>query len=586
MPNNKKHIVNEQISGEPADWNVLLNNIESFLDSYTNFSTFYEKVKEGLKVFLTIPHAKYASIFLLEPEELLFDQMMCLPDEKEEYFDKIYDEELEKGTIGLSIDASKPVITETFNQEKHHLVTVPLTVGNKTTGIVLVVCEDSSDELPHLIFKLTSLMGGLYGNIIENYFIRLETENTKNSLEQKVAARTIDLSRSKMELNAILDSVQTAIIVSNDKTGDIIKSNPVAEKLTGLTSDQLKNRNIFELLSRNTESGDNDNAEDVLVNYKLDRIPILRNTSFLRLGDKNYRIESFYDITDIKETERKLNDANELLDLKVQERTTDLQLLVNKLTEEIKDREDAEKKIRAMLEKEKELSDMKSNFVAMISHEFRTPLTVIKSSTQLINKFFERMSKEERNRYLDRIVKTVDNMTHLIDNAIFITKSENHSVDIYKTKIDINSFIADIVNDVKLVHNIKRDIHVNVDQKVKDFYNDEKLLRLVIMNLLSNAVKYSEDGTDVKISAEIINNDLKITVEDKGIGIPDEEQDNIFNLFYRAGNVRNIAGTGLGMAVVVESVKLLDGKIDLWSKEKIGTKFFVFIPNKFQETHE
>lgn len=144
----------------------------------------------------------------------------------------------------------------------------------------------------------------------------------------------------------------------------------------------------------------------------------------------------------------------------------------------------------------------------------------------------------------------------------------------------------DIVNDVKLVHNITRNIQINLKDEVKNFYNDEKLLRLVIMNLVSNAVKYSEDGTDVKISAEIIENNLKITVEDKGIGIPEQEQANIFNLFYRAGNVKNIAGTGLGMAVVVESVKLLEGKIELWSKEGIGTKFFVFIPNKFQENHE
>jgi len=294
------------------------------------------------------------------------------------------------------------------------------------------------------------------------------------------------------------------------------------------------------------------------------------------LGDINYRIENFLDISHRVKAEEALKKANELLELKVKERTVDLQLMVHKLKEEISIRENAEKEVRRMLDREKELSKLKSRFVTMVSHEFKTPLTVIKSATQMMLKFAQTLDETERHLYMKRIVKTVDLMTDLIENVIFIGKTGSlNAINTNFKDIKLYDFCIDIIDNFSLSYNFERKINFKYNSEI-DYYNtNANALQLIITNLLSNALKYSEASKPVDFIVYEENGYIMFSIQDYGIGIPEKEQIQIFDLFYRADNVGSISGTGLGMSVVLESIKQLNGKIELKSKVNQGSTFIV-----------
>lgn len=560
------------------DWSSYLTKIEEYLYSHKYTDSINNILKHGLEVFIEIPNVESGTIFLTN-SNLEFEPVRSLPLNKKNVLQESFECELDKGTVGMSIDTSKVILSDVCKKNYRNLI-IPLSVSDKTIGLVFLMIKNTDFEINHLYMSLLSLHGGLFASIIENSKTIKDKERIKSILEQKVAERTIDLEHNKRELNAILDSVHTAILVIDEDTNSIIKSNPVAEKLLGLDNKNINNIDIEDFLDNYefTKSYDLKNYECDLKNSNGIKIPILRTTSFMKYSTKKYRIESFLDITDIKNVEKKLQEANELLELKVEERTFDLQLLVNKLTEEIKEREHAEKEIKKMLEREKELNELKSRFVAMISHEFRTPLTVIKSSSQILNRFDSELSRDEKNHYLQRIAKTVDNMTQLIDNAIFISKSEKESVQLQKNNFDLEKLINEVITDVMIVLNKNREVNTKFEGNCSSVNTDEKLMRLVLTNLISNALKYSDDDKCVDVYCYTDEKYLKVDVKDYGIGIPEEDQEQIFNLFFRANNVGNIPGTGLGMTVIIESLKMLNGKLNLDSESGIGSKFSVNIP--------
>jgi len=212
-----------------------------------------------------------------------------------------------------------------------------------------------------------------------------------------------------------------------------------------------------------------------------------------------------------------------------------------------------------------------------VSHEFRTPLTIIKSSTQMFQKFGNKLNIEEKEFYYNRIIKTVDYLNDLIENSLFIGKSENNDIALNKNPINLNNFIKNIVTDFVNSFDKNRTVEILMDKDIT-FESDERLLYLIINNLLTNAHKYSPK--DKKILIECFNEDNNILLKfiDEGIGISKEEIDKIFEHFYRGSNTNNIVGTGLGLAVVKESISKLNGKIWVESEINKGSTFFVQLP--------
>jgi two-component system sensor kinase FixL len=536
----------------------------------------------GLSVYMKIPFSHFAGLFLLNKNTFEFDFKAGIPENSEKILEDLFESQIESGNIGFTLDSGNITDFTINSQHGTNMLAVPLKVNDGITGLVLVVHDNDSGNFDQILVRLSSLFGSMFASSIENASILNDLSNTKSLLEQKIAERTMDLSKSRTELQAILDTVLTGIIVVDDNTSLIEKINPLGMELLGDSEEKLINSNYSRFLPVEKENTDyfekNGTYESVLTDIHGRKIPILRNSARLNLGNKVYLIESFIDITTRKQAEKALNDSKELLELKVQERTEELQLLVHKLKQENYEREKAEKELRKSFEKEKELSELKGRFVSMVSHEFRTPMTVIKSSAQMLTRFLDKLSPTDRNYYLEKIMKSVDNMAELIENVIFIGKTDANRIKIEDDYLKISQFCDEIVKDQEISTKNTRKIEVSIVGEERGIRLDKKILRLILTNLLTNAIKYSDKSTEIEFIIKFLDEGIIFDIKDYGIGIPEDEQDKIFDMFYRAKNVGDISGTGLGMSVVLESVRKLHGTIDFQSRVNEGTTFSIFIP--------
>jgi signal transduction histidine kinase len=245
---------------------------------------------------------------------------------------------------------------------------------------------------------------------------------------------------------------------------------------------------------------------------------------------------------------------------------------------EIIERKRTEKLIRNTLEKERELGELRSGFISLVSHEFSTPLTTILSSAEILERYSYRLSDEKKQKHLKRIQTSVMHMGRLLDDVLTIGKTEAGTLKFEPAPMDL----------VGLCRNITEEIQINLQQEYKlTFFSlgnctnarmDEKLLRHVLTNLLSNAIKFSPQGGVIQF--DLIGNQetAVFRIQDSGIGIPKEDLPKLFESFMRAGNVGNIPGTGLGLAIVKKCVDLHGGKISVESELGVGSTFTVMLP--------
>ncbi|HCF30275.1 MAG TPA: hypothetical protein DEV81_24445 [Cyanobacteria bacterium UBA11049] len=247
------------------------------------------------------------------------------------------------------------------------------------------------------------------------------------------------------------------------------------------------------------------------------------------------------------------------------------------IVRDITERKQVEADIRTALEKEKELSELKSRFISMASHEFRTPLATILSSAELIEHYSHKWNEEKKLSHLQRIQTSVKHMTGLLNDVLLIGKAEEGKLECKPTPIDILHFCRDLVEDIELTTS-SHTIAFHPQCQTTTACIDEKLLRHILSNLLSNAIKYSPAGGTVNFDLICKQEEVVFRVQDRGIGIPVADQAQLFNSFHRASNVGTISGTGLGLAIVKKSVDLHKGKIAVQSELRVGTTFTVTIP--------
>lgn len=238
-----------------------------------------------------------------------------------------------------------------------------------------------------------------------------------------------------------------------------------------------------------------------------------------------------------------------------------------------------EEGLLAALDKEKELGELKSRFVTMASHEFRTPLTAILASTFLLESYSGEDYNKEKVTHTNRIKRSVNNLTNILNEFLSLEKLEANKVSVVHSDINVPEYIQDdLISEMDLIkksgqaidyrHNGKAIVHL-----------DHHLLWSILTNLISNALKYSKTDATIKVTSDLDDDRLRITVEDNGIGIPADEQKNIFGRFFRARNATNIEGTGLGLHITQKYVGLLGGEIIFDSRLDEGTKFTVTIPD-------
>jgi PAS domain S-box-containing protein len=238
---------------------------------------------------------------------------------------------------------------------------------------------------------------------------------------------------------------------------------------------------------------------------------------------------------------------------------------------------EVELRLAENLKKEKELNEMKSRFVSMASHEFRTPLTTINSSAGLINKYYEKGLYEKSPKHVGRIRQSVAHLTTILNDFLSLEKLESGRAAVKLYSLDLVAVIKDVSEEMEGLRKSGQTILFDMPDHF-DYKTDAQLMKNILINLISNAFKYSGQNGKIKIYLLTTSNAVKIIVQDNGIGIPKEDQPKMFDRFFRAENVLNIEGTGLGLTIVVKYLELLNGSITFESEEGIGTKFIITLP--------
>ncbi|MTJ08958.1 hybrid sensor histidine kinase/response regulator [Anabaena sp. UHCC 0204] len=254
------------------------------------------------------------------------------------------------------------------------------------------------------------------------------------------------------------------------------------------------------------------------------------------------------------------------------------------LTEKLENRvAERTAELKASLEKEKELNQLKSRFITMASHEFRTPLAIISSSSGILQNFSDRLTPERKQEHLQTIQNTITHITQILDDVLMINRTEAEIIELNLEALDIIAFCDHLKEEIE-AKSTQHKINFSVDLGAEIIDNsliiqgDKKLLRQILTNLLTNAIKYSPDSYLVNLSLTQENNQLIFKISDNGIGIPEADQVNLFASFHRGSNVGNISGTGLGLSIVKKCVDLHKGKISLDSQLGKVTTFTVSIP--------
>ena len=241
-------------------------------------------------------------------------------------------------------------------------------------------------------------------------------------------------------------------------------------------------------------------------------------------------------------------------------------------------RKRAEQELLAALQREKELNEMKTRFVSTVSHEFRTPLATILSSAELLRLYPDKLDDSEKLNLLSGIEDGTKRMRRLLDEVLTLGRAESGVLQLRPTPLVLSELCAKVVADLRIGEGKQHTIVIEdrFDRETAEL--DENLLRHILNNLLANAIKYSAPGTTVKLAVERADGNVRLSVEDSGIGIPAEDQPRLFESFHRASNVQNRAGTGLGLAIVKKSVELHGGSITFDTKVGAGTRFYVTLP--------
>src|SRR6185503_202991 len=245
---------------------------------------------------------------------------------------------------------------------------------------------------------------------------------------------------------------------------------------------------------------------------------------------------------------------------------------------DITERKRAEEELLRSLAREKELGQLKNNFVSMVSHEFRTPLGVILSSAEILEGYFDQLDPDERREQLQSIQKNTRRMAGLMEEVLLLGVVEASKLDFKSAPLDLRAFCTRLIDELRSA-TVNKCFLTFIPHALPETANaDERLLRHIFTNLLSNAVKYSPPGSAVDFEIERDGPEAVCRVRDRGMGIPEQDLERLFNAFYRGRNVGGTPGTGLGLTIVKRCVELHRGKIKVESKAGLGTTIIVRLP--------
>lgn len=408
------------------------------------------------------------------------------------------------------------------------------------------------------------------------------------------------LQESENLLHAVIENAVDGII-SIDSRGKITAMNPAAARLFGYSREEVYGKNVNMLMPephRTKHDSYMDNyhksgeAKIIGIGREVEGrrkdgslFPFYLSVSKIDMAEGHFYAGIVHDLSEQKAAENALRKYSEDLEQRVEARTSALAQAIKGLEKEIQERKSVEEALilsqsetKKALQKERELNELKSRFVSMASHEFRTPLATILSSLNLLEKYQEPAYEDRRGKHIERIKSNVKNLTAILNDFLSISKLEEGKVGVQVEEIDIRHLAEEVREDLKIQVKTGQEIHYQHEGEAFILESDPRLLQNILINLLSNAVKYSQENSKVEFLTRIDSDSLFIKVKDQGIGIPEDELPMLFERFFRAKNSINIQGTGLGLSIVKRHVELMKGTIEVSSVIDEGTEFRLKFP--------
>lgn len=408
-------------------------------------------------------------------------------------------------------------------------------------------------------------------------------QNKKDTKYKKVESE-IQINN---QFEAIFNHATEGILIANSN-GEIKKTNPSCSALFGYEKNELLDKTIETLIPKRFAANHGKHRDKFnekpkarsmgaglsLFGLKKDgtEFPIEISLSPFKIEDTNFVIAFIIDITERKKAE--VQEINYRIELEkaVEQRTLILKEAIIKL-------EKTKLELDKSLSREKELNSIKSKFISIASHEFRTPLATVMSSLSLVEKYIENKDVEKRLKHIERIKKSVRNLTDILNDILSVNKIEEGKVMAIPFEFELLEFMNEIVNELSPILKSGQAIVTNFDQLKKiHLIQDAKLFRHIILNLISNAIKFSKEDKEILIEILDKKENVEVWIKDQGIGIPDSDKPNLFTRFFRSSNVEQIQGTGLGLSIVAQYTSIIKGKISFESIENQGSTFKIAIP--------
>lgn len=374
------------------------------------------------------------------------------------------------------------------------------------------------------------------------------------------------------------------IIATNHRTNEMFgyeDSNINGENLNLLIPDSFHKVHNEYVESFNKSSGQRRMAHGRTLYGKRkngEQFPIEVGLNPFSLDGESYVMALIIDVTLKKEQERQIKELNIQLQHKVEARTNELKQTIAKLTEEIKLRKVAESKIKSALQKERELNHLKTEFLSLVSHEFKTPLSGILTSATLVGKYKGENQQDKREKHLNTIIGGVHHLTGILNDFLSLERLEKGK-EVYRyTKFSLSKVVNEVVYNANMQLKDGQNIIYpdNIDEV--EIIQDERILSLVLTNLLHNAIKYSPEDTDIDIKVELKADEIVFHIIDQGIGIPEESKKHIFKRYFRAENALLIQGSGIGLNIVKAHLENIGGVVSFKSTPGKGTVFSVVLP--------
>lgn len=364
------------------------------------------------------------------------------------------------------------------------------------------------------------------------------------------------LRRNEQRYRSLFDQTHDAVFIL-DLEGHHIVANKKASDMLGYAPEELNNLSYRQIVA----------PSDLAESFNV--LEMLHSRQTIPLYERLFRKKNG-DVFPVEITVELVCDTN------------DEPMHIQSVVRDISERKRAEAAVRDALEKEKEVGELKTRFVSMASHEFRTPLATIQATSDSLRYYISKMSEEQINGRFDKIQTQVKHMTLLLDDVLILGKLQAGKLDFNPDEVDLARFCHEIVEELQSIHQETHQLIYSCSQESISAYVDPKLIRQIVTNLLTNGIKYSPAGKSVSLALYTQDQDIVFQVTDSGIGIPQEDQARLFEAFHRAQNVGNIAGTGLGLAITKQAVDLHQGHISFKSQTGVGTTFTIVIP-RFQD---